>query len=387
MNELARSPERGPKLLFFSGGSALRETARALTELTHRSTHLITPFDSGGSSAELRAAFSMLSVGDLRNRMMALADRSAPGVPEVYRLFRTRLPVSGEVGARSDTLRRRLEAMVLGRDSAVACLPEHLRAPICAHLEAFAADMPADFELRGASVGNLILTGGYLRSGGDIDAVLQTFRELVAVRGLVRPVVDTDLHLCAQLRDGTQVIGQHRITRASLPHTRPPSPIAELRLVDSLREDPRPAQVQIDAVTAALIADADLICFPIGSFWTSVVACLLPGGVGAAIAAAPCPKVFVPNCGLDPESRGLSVGAQVEALLAVMRADAGPRPSTDKLLSAVLIDSRGGAYPEGLAAELVERSEIPIIDAPLTTEHSAPLLDPHRLAARLLALA
>ena len=60
-----RAPEIGPTVLFFSGGSALRKTSRVLTEYTHNSVHLVTPFDSGGSSALLREAFGMLSVGDL----------------------------------------------------------------------------------------------------------------------------------------------------------------------------------------------------------------------------------------------------------------------------------------------------------------------------------
>src|SRR5690606_4221563 len=53
----ARAPEIGPTVLFFSGGTALRKTSRVLTEFTHNSVHLITPFDSGGSSAKLRDAF------------------------------------------------------------------------------------------------------------------------------------------------------------------------------------------------------------------------------------------------------------------------------------------------------------------------------------------
>src|SRR5688572_20913617 len=82
-----RLPEFGPRLLFFSGGSALRGLSRKLKLYTENSAHLITPFDSGGSSALLRDTFGMPSVGDLRNRLMALADETARGSPEIYRLF------------------------------------------------------------------------------------------------------------------------------------------------------------------------------------------------------------------------------------------------------------------------------------------------------------
>ena len=46
-----RLPEYGPKILFFSGGSAIRDLSSVLKNYTHNSVHLITPFDSGGSSA------------------------------------------------------------------------------------------------------------------------------------------------------------------------------------------------------------------------------------------------------------------------------------------------------------------------------------------------
>ena len=87
-----RAPEFGPRVLFFSGGTALTEISRALKYYTHNSIHLVTPFDSGGSSAKLRQAFDMPSIGDLRSRLMALADEAVTGYPEIYRLFGYRLP-------------------------------------------------------------------------------------------------------------------------------------------------------------------------------------------------------------------------------------------------------------------------------------------------------
>ena len=46
-------------------------------------------------------------------------------------------------------------------------------------------------------------------------------------------------------------------------------------------------------VVRDLILSAEVICFPIGSFWTSVMANLLPAGVGRAIVRRQCPKVYV----------------------------------------------------------------------------------------------
>ena len=70
MELFRRIPELGPKILFFSGGTALRGVSAELVYYTHSSIHIITPIDSGGSSAVLRDAFGMPAIGDIRNRYL-----------------------------------------------------------------------------------------------------------------------------------------------------------------------------------------------------------------------------------------------------------------------------------------------------------------------------
>ena len=377
-----RAPEIGPKVLFFSGGSALRKTSRVLTEYTHNSIHLITPFDSGGSSAKLRDAFPMISVGDLRNRLMALADTALLGSPQVYRLFDTRFPQHGPEGVQ-DELRRRLAEMVAGRDPLVAAVPTPLRSLICNHLAYFTEHMPLTFDLRGASVGNLILAGGYLNNRNDIDAVIFLFSKLVAVRGVVRPVVDSNLHLAAELEDGSVIVGQHLITSREAPLS---APIRELRLTETVEAPEPPAEVEIDNRTRELIAEAELLVFPIGSFWTSVMANLLPRGVGAAVARAGCPKVYVPNTGEDPEELGLAPHDQVGRLLEQLRRDAGESRASHELLHFVLVDSEQGDYAGGLDIAAIEAHGVEVIDTPLVSEDTAPLIESRRLVELLLSL-
>lgn len=64
----------------------------------------------------------MLSIGDLRNRLLALADETQRGNPEIYRLFSHRLPSS----ASSRELREQVGEMVTGRDPLVAAVPSAL---------------------------------------------------------------------------------------------------------------------------------------------------------------------------------------------------------------------------------------------------------------------
>lgn len=99
-------PDGGSRILFFSGGTALAPVAAELSRHTRNAVHVITTFDSGGSSAELRRAFDMPAVGDIRARIMALADRSLEGNPETVELLGYRLPK--DAGRKPSTVSWRL---------------------------------------------------------------------------------------------------------------------------------------------------------------------------------------------------------------------------------------------------------------------------------------
>lgn len=374
------APELGPRLLFFSGGSALRTFSRRLVDYTHNSIHLITPFDSGGSSAALRRAFRMPAVGDLRNRLMALADQTVRGNPEIYTLFAFRFPDDEEPTA----LRARLDRMVRGSDALVKAVPEPLRGIVRNHLGFFRDAMPDSFDLRGAAIGNLVLTGGYLNQGRSLDSVLYLFSQLVEARGIVRPVVDANLHLVAELENGDRVVGQHRITGRTTPALQ--APVARVFLSRSA-SDPSPVRPRTDALVDDLIERAELICYPIGSFYTSLLATLLPEGVADAIARSEAPKVFVPNPdGTDPEELGLDLPGKVRRLLACLEASATTRVRPSSVLGYVLVDLAAAAPPHSLVEDAAKHG-VEIVRLPLSTGDSAPLYDDDLLAEALLSLA
>jgi len=289
-----KAPELGPKILFFSGGTALNPLSRELVRYTHNSIHLVTPFDSGGSSAKLREAFQMLAVGDLRSRLMALADQSVKGNPEILKLFTYRLPKEED----DRTLRQHLERLCLGRDPLIREIPDPMRKIIRNYLQIFLQHMPKDFDLRGASIGNLILTAGYLTSERRIDSVIFLFSKLAEVRGVVRPITNTSLHLAGQLENGKWIVGQHLLTGKEVPPIA--SRIKRLGISQS-RPIPDLVDVNIREKIRKLILEAELICYPMGSFYSSRIANLLPRGVGQAVAENDCPKVYIPNTGVDPE--------------------------------------------------------------------------------------
>ena len=374
-----RAPELGPRILFLSGGTALRPLCRVLKQYTHNSEHLITAFDSGGSSAQLRRAFAMPAIGDLRNRIVALADESVRGNPQIYRLFTHRLAND----APPAQLARELDRLVSGEAALVAAIPEPMRRIVQTHLRLFAEHMPADFDLRGANLGNLLLAGGFLSHSRDLESVLFLFSKLLEVRGLVRCIVDDDLHLCAELSDGTRLVGQHLLTGKEVAPIR--SAIRELYLVDRL-DAPQRASTSIDDKVRRSIEAADLVCYPMGSFYSSVIANLLPKGVGRAIVSASGPRVYIPNTGHDPEQYGMSVADSLEALVRYVRADAGADVPLGRIVNLVLLDRDRTHYGMHVDLERLERMGVQVVSLELVTENSSPHAHPLRLTEALLSL-
>lgn len=364
-------PEQGPKVLFFSGGSALNKISRVFKEYTHHSVHLVTPFDSGGSSARLRAAFDIPAVGDLRSRLMALADETVMGQPEVYELFTHRLAVDAEPAV----LQAQLQQLVMGEHPLIETIPNPMKSLIQTQLGVTQARIHEDFDLRGASIGNLIMAGGYLNNQQQLDPIVFLFSRLVKALGEVKTTLDASLHLGVELENGDIVLGQHRITGKETDIL--PSPIKRMWLNKGLRNR-MPTNCAIADDRKDAIETADLICYPPGSFYSSLLANLMPEGVGASISANPNPKVYLPNLGVDPEQQGLSMMERVVRLMSTISGDketAGPYSVLDYLL----LDD---AYDYGeLDDALLARLNVTVIKTPLITEK------PHKYDEHLVARA
>lgn len=380
MQPEAAAPRSGPRILFFSGGTALKETAGALSLRTFNTTHLITPFDSGGSTQTLRRAFDMPAVGDVRARVIALSDPELKDAEALHAFFDHRLPVED----REQEILEELRTLYDTGHPLLADIPGKSRAIICENLAWFVRNMPEGFSLAGANIGNLFLAARYLRSNRRLRPAILLFSRLMRARGTVLPVVDVSAHLAVRLESGQVIVGQHNFTGKSRNGTVKllSSPIADCWLTAS-EYSPDPANVNITAHIAKRIRKAELICYPVGSFYSSVLCNLLPSGVGQAVAHSSCPKVFVPNLGMDPELLGHTVQMQVERLLQPLLADA-PEARQADMLSMLLVDRENGSYPGGIPGEWLSARGITIKDLPLVSRKSAPLADAELLSAGLL---
>jgi uncharacterized cofD-like protein len=142
--------------LIADGGATLREHDG------DRLTALVTVADDGGSSGRLRQAYGVLPPGDVRNCLLALADRGST----LAAIFNYRFEGGDEVG--------------------------------------------------GHSLGNLILTA-LSRLEKDFSKAIELGSELLGVRGRVLPSTTEDVRLRAELADGSWIEGESQIS--SVPRT------------------------------------------------------------------------------------------------------------------------------------------------------------------------
>jgi uncharacterized cofD-like protein len=137
--------------LFADQGGARSERDR------DRLTAIVTVADDGGSSGRLRQAYGVLPPGDIRNCLLALADRKST----LAELFNYRFDGGDEVG--------------------------------------------------GHSLGNLILTA-LSRLENDFSKAIERGSELLGVRGRVLPSTTENVRLRAELVDGSWVDGESQIS-------------------------------------------------------------------------------------------------------------------------------------------------------------------------------
>ena len=365
------------RILFFSGGTALREFSKQLIHHTSNSIHLITAFDSGGSSAEIRKWFNIIAVGDIRNRLLALTDKKDKLTKDIVKLLSYRLSKDQD----NQVLREEVEELIKEKHPLIKEVSFPHRKIITYYLKSFYEKMPKEFDLKRASIGNLVLTAMYLECNRDIDLSIFIFSKLINSKGIVRPVVDQNLHIGAILEDNEIVLGQHLITGKEVKPLE--KKIKEIFLCKDLYSTDR-VEIEVDDITKSLIKSADLICYPMGSFFSSLIATLIPKGISKAISDNPNPKVFVPSTYEDPELFGYSFEEHIRTLLKVLK---NKELSTEEVLNFVILDPNAPAYKDQIDLNLLKSLNIKPILTTLITPSSYPKIDPKKLCDALFSIA
>ena len=320
------------RVVCFGGGTGLSTLLRGLKHHVDRGhnagaaeilslTAVVAVMDDGGSSGRLRSDFGILPPGDVRNCLVALADDEA----------------------------------LLGR--------------------IFDYRFDSGDGIAGHSLGNLVLAAltGMTR---NFAQAVKLASMMLATRGWVLPATATPAQLCAELADGSRIVGETCIGGAC-------APIARLSLLPD-NCDPLPE-------TLEAIANADLITLGPGSLYTSLLPHLLVRGIPEAIAASPAIKVFVCNIMTQAnETLGFSAADHLRAVHAH-----SPAPLFDTMLvntapiSPDLVSryAEQGAAPVAYDAAEVAALGVSPLEGNFVMSDALARHDPHRLADELLRLA
>ena len=147
---------RGVRIVAIGGGHGLSTLLRGLKQKTSNISAIVTVADDGGSSGRLREEMDIIAPGDLRNCLVALADKDTA----LEQLFQYRFGGEGE--------------------------------------------------LSGHSLGNLFLAA-LIKEFGNAQNALETASTVLNIRGKVMPATAERIRLLAKMSDGKEIEGESEI--------------------------------------------------------------------------------------------------------------------------------------------------------------------------------
>lgn len=188
---------QGPKVVVIGGGTGLSVLLRGLKLKTSNLTAIVTVADDGGSSGRIREDLQMIAPGDLRNCLVALAEKE--GLME--ELFKYRFGGTGD--------------------------------------------------LSGHSFGNLFLAALTQVLDGDVEKALDASSKILKVQGRVIPSSMANIKLVATMADGSIVEGESQI-----PHSG--KKIARIALEPSLPQPEGSALRALDEADVIIMGPGSL---------------------------------------------------------------------------------------------------------------------------------
>lgn len=243
---------RGLKVVAIGGGHGLSMLLRGLKTKTSNISAIVTVADDGGSSGRLREEMNIVAPGDLRNCLVALADKETV----LEQLFQYRFGGEGE--------------------------------------------------LAGHSLGNLFLAA-LMKEFGNVQNVLETASTVLNIRGQVMPATAQKIRLCAKMSDGSTIEGESEIAA----YVEKKGGKVKIIHVDTVPSAPIAVGDALEA-----IRNADLITLGPGSLYTSVLPDLLVPEILAAIKESSAPCMYICNVMTQPgETLGYTVSDHLKALV------------------------------------------------------------------------
>jgi 2-phospho-L-lactate transferase/gluconeogenesis factor (CofD/UPF0052 family) len=361
----------GPELVIFSGGTAFNSVVKQLsTTLSTRVSYILPVSDSGGSTKEIIKVVGGPAIGDIRSRLVRLADGFDDHYIATKHVLEHRLTTESnelakaelvgimtglhsiwheDIGSSSDLHSPASPAQMahsiafnVRKQTLIAFLDYFFKA--CESIPLFTpASSPGPFndvdsihsniiscgmDYRGGSIGNFVLTGARLFFK-SLSSAIHWFSTLAGLPGstCVIPVIDANemVNISARLRNGEIIIGQDEIShpvagtfgrsgKEISGSTATTSPILRIFYSDRHGSELFPT---LNKSAALGINKAKLIVYGMGSLYTSIVPSLIVPGIGSCICSQQCKKVLLLNGTVDRETANMDA---VNYVAAVVRA-------------------------------------------------------------------
>lgn len=300
--------------MLFSGGSASNLLAQRLENLNAEIVNVIGVFDNGGSTGALRRIVSLPAMGDIRNRLSALAPTSTANQRAFKALFDLRL---SERKAEKQ-LRDELRVLANGEHNLITNLPAGKKDEILEAIRSATRELPAEFSLRELSVGNLLIFGRTLQTNDFLEAV-EWIRGLLSVRSHILPVTEQSVHLGAICANGHWVLGQASLTSEQLTL---PSAVKSLHFIDSENSYAFEPKVEACPRVIEYLQKADAFVVGFGSFLSSILPHFLVKGIGREFVRRTIPKMLACNPTEDKETSHFTIASIVSTISAYATKDA-----------------------------------------------------------------
>ncbi len=225
-----KGSKRSLKVVVIGGGTGLPFVLEGMKKYSQDLTAIVTVTDSGRSSGQLRRDLGVLPPGDIRNCLIALSESERL----LHDLFNYRFDKG---------------------------------------------------TLDGMNLGNLFIAA-MAKVTGSFEQALKQTSSILAIRGKVIPSTLRDIHICAELRDGSIVEEEFNVRQPGKP--------------DIKRVFLKPAEAEAFGEAVDEILAGDLIVLGPGSLYTSIVSNLLVAGITQAIRKSRAKKIYVCNIVTQP---------------------------------------------------------------------------------------
>ena len=235
---------KNKKVVVLGGGTGQSTLLRGLKLFPIDITSVVSVCDDGSSTGRLREEFNTVAVGDIRRVIVSLSETE----------------------------------------------------PLIEDLMNYRFDTTSD--LNGHTVGNLVLTA-LSNIRGNISDGIESLSKVFNLKGKVLPLTEDNVILCAKMKDGKTVIGEHHITEY---HNK----IDKIYYKEKSKTNP---------LVLKEIEDADLIILSMGSLYTSLLPNLINNDIKKSIDKSNAKIMYVCNMMSQPgETDGYKASDHIKAI-------------------------------------------------------------------------